>query len=198
MAKIIDKIAMLDAEVKIRGRKGATFPSQNPAHKMQTEDEYVKETSLRFYTEKEAKINLLLGGLTEYLELRLQNFDKVQPPSCSANTFFVEPLLTVFEERIFKQSKSNFVQYITLFIVGHVERRGQLSKNALNACKLYMERILSFLILRAFPLIAGGQDVDHLTSRMQAINYLGSLMSQNIAPIPDSTFLKCLNLTLDH
>lgn len=61
-----------------------------------------------------------------------------------------------------------------------------------------MERILSYLILRAFPLSAGGQDVDHLTSRMQAINYLGSLMSQNIAPIPDNTFLKCLSLTLDH
>ena len=27
MSKTIDKIAMLDAEIKIRGRKGATFPS---------------------------------------------------------------------------------------------------------------------------------------------------------------------------
>jgi hypothetical protein len=34
IAKVIDKIAMLDAEVKIRGRIGATFPSSNPNHKM--------------------------------------------------------------------------------------------------------------------------------------------------------------------
>ena len=61
-----------------------------------------------------------------------------------------------------------------------------------------MERILSYLILQAFPISAGGQDVDHLTSRMQAINYLGSLMAQDIAPIPDLTFFKCLTLTLDH
>ena len=137
----------------------------------------MKETSLRFYTEKEVKINLLLEGLFDYLGDRLKNFDKFQPQKCSAYTYFVEPLLTIFEERIFKQSKSNFVQYITLFIVGHVESRNLLSKNALTACKLYMERILSHLILRAFPTRASGQEIDHLTSRMQSINYLGSLMA---------------------
>jgi len=62
---------MLDAEVKIRGRKGATFPSQNLNHKMQTEEEFVKEISLRFYSEKELKINLVLGGLMEYIGERL-------------------------------------------------------------------------------------------------------------------------------
>ena len=30
------------------------------------------------------------------------------------------------------------------------------------------------------------------------MNYLASLMAQKIAPIPDATFLKCLNLTLEH
>jgi hypothetical protein len=69
---------------------------------MQTEEEYVKETSLRFYSEKEIKIHLLLNGLMEYLGQRLSNFEKVQPASCSANTYFVEPLLTIFEDRIFK------------------------------------------------------------------------------------------------
>lgn len=33
---------------------------------------------------------------------------------------------------------------------------------------------------------------------MQAINYLGSLMSQKVAPLPEATFLKCLVLTLDY
>ncbi len=59
-----------------------------------------------------------------------------------------------------------------------------------------MERILSYLILKAFP-ESGGQDTEHLTSRMQAINYLGSMMAQQIAPLPENTFIKCLSLTLD-
>ena len=71
IAKVIDKIAMLDAEVKIRGRKGATFPSSNPNHKMQTEEEYENEISLRFYNDKEVKISLLMNGLLDYLSERL-------------------------------------------------------------------------------------------------------------------------------
>jgi hypothetical protein len=68
---------MLDAEVKIRGRKGAAFPSQNTNHKMQTEEEYIKEISLRFYTDKEIKINLMMHGLMDYLGNRLIQFDKL-------------------------------------------------------------------------------------------------------------------------
>lgn len=63
---------MLDAEVKIRGRKGAAFPSQNANHKMQTEEDYHKEISLRFYTDKEVKVNLMMHGLMEYLGNRLE------------------------------------------------------------------------------------------------------------------------------
>jgi hypothetical protein len=44
---------------------------------MQTEEEYMKEVSLRFYTEKEIKINLMMDGLLDYLSQRLQNFDKL-------------------------------------------------------------------------------------------------------------------------
>jgi hypothetical protein len=62
----------------------------------------MKEINLRFYTEKEVKIKFMMQGLLEYLSLRLTNFDKMQPPSCSANTYFVEPLLTIFEERLYK------------------------------------------------------------------------------------------------
>lgn len=63
MGKVIDKIATLDAEVKLRGRKGAAFPSQIASNKMQTMNEYMQEVSLRFYSEKEVKINLMMQGL---------------------------------------------------------------------------------------------------------------------------------------
>ena len=69
LARIIDKIAMLDAEVKLRGRKGAAFPSHS--HKMQTLDEFIQESNLRFYTDKELKINLMLTDLLDYISTRL-------------------------------------------------------------------------------------------------------------------------------
>jgi len=107
-----------------------------------------------------------MHGLMDYLGGRLAKFDWLQPPQCSANNYFVEPLLTIFEERLYKQNKSNFVQYIILFMIGHVSSKSvKISSNARSACKLYMERILSHLILKAFP-HSGSQDAEHLTSRM--------------------------------
>lgn len=66
---------MLDAEVKLRGRKGAAFPSQNTNNKIQSDEEYVRELSLRFYTDKEVKVNLMMHGLVDYLGGRLAKFD---------------------------------------------------------------------------------------------------------------------------
>lgn len=105
LAKTIDKIAMLDAEVKLRGRKGAAFPSH--MHKIQPQPEYLQEQALRFYTDKELKINLMMSELLAYLQMRFDKFDKLQP-NCTA-VDFVEPLLSIFEERLYKQAKSNFV-----------------------------------------------------------------------------------------
>jgi len=63
---------------------------------------------LRFYTEKEVKIFLMMGDLLNYLRTKLKNFSKMQGNE-NIDQNFVEPLLTIFEERIFKQTKSNFV-----------------------------------------------------------------------------------------
>jgi hypothetical protein len=59
-------------------------------------------------SEKEVKADLIMGELLGYLRTRLRHFDKLQGQD-NANQFFVEPLLTIFEERIFMQAKSNFV-----------------------------------------------------------------------------------------
>lgn len=97
----------------MRGRKGAAFPSH--MHKIQPLTEYLQEQSLRFYTDKELKINLMLTELLSYLQMRFEKFDKLQPNSTTVD--FVEPLLSIFEERLYKQAKSNFVQHIILFII---------------------------------------------------------------------------------
>ena len=133
---------------------------------MQTESDYISEMSVRFYTDKEIKINLMMNDLLDYLKNRLQKFDKLQPSTLVSSNYFVEPLLTIFEDRLYKQAKSNFVQYIILYIIGYVRSKSvKISSNARKACKVYMGRILSYLILRAFP-ETGSQDVKHLTSRM--------------------------------
>jgi hypothetical protein len=38
---------------------------------MQTEAEYMQEVSLRFYSDKEVKINLMMQGLMGYLSNRI-------------------------------------------------------------------------------------------------------------------------------
>ena len=70
--KVIDTIAKLDAEVKIRGRKGATFPSHH--NNLQSQKDYENELNQRFYSEKEVKVNVMLTNLLQYVKLRLRNF----------------------------------------------------------------------------------------------------------------------------
>jgi len=50
----------------------------------------------------------MMGDLLNYLRTKLKNFSKMQSNE-NIDQNFVEPLLTIFEERIFKQTKSNFV-----------------------------------------------------------------------------------------
>jgi len=57
--------------------------------------------NLRFYTEKEVKIFLMIGDLLNYLKTKLKSFSKMQSAE-NIDQNFVEPLLTIFEERIFK------------------------------------------------------------------------------------------------
>ena len=136
----------------------------------------------------------MMRELLSYMRTRLRHFDKLQGVD-SANQYFVEPLLTIFEERIFMQAKSNFVQFITLYVIGHIDSPS-IGSNAKKACKLFLEKVLSHLIRKAIP--ESRDESNDLLSRMQAMNYLGSLLSQQTTPIPDATFLKCLQLILEH
>jgi hypothetical protein len=90
-----------------------------------------------------------MSELFVYISTRLKYFDKLHGLG-NANEFFVEPLLTIFEERIFVQSKSNFVQFITLYVIGHINGN-KIGSNAKKACKLFLEKVLSHLIRKAIP-----------------------------------------------
>lgn len=77
LRKVVEKVATLDTEVKLRGRKGATFPSQSKQHQIQSEADYYSEVNNRLYSEKEVKIYFLLTGLMDYLHLRLTQFNQL-------------------------------------------------------------------------------------------------------------------------
>jgi hypothetical protein len=49
------------------------------------------------------------------------------------------------------------------------------------------------LIRKAFP----QTEVQDLSTRIQAMNYLGSTLAQKVSKIPDTVFLRCLVLILD-
>lgn len=91
----------------------------------------------------------MIDGLLKYLHTRLTKFPKMQG-NINIDEFFVEPLLIIFEERIFKQTKSNFVQYIALFIFGSINSN-KIGSIARSACKLFIEKVLSYLIRKSFP-----------------------------------------------
>lgn len=91
IAQIVDRIAALDAEVKIRGRRGATYPSslghskEGPTLKkqswIQSSEEFAQDLAHRFLSDKEVKLSLMIESLFEYLHERLLNFDKYQATS---------------------------------------------------------------------------------------------------------------------
>lgn len=93
LAQIIDRVAALDAEVKIRVRRGATYPSQlghNVSKEgaivkkqswIQSQEDYTNDLQHRFLSDKEVKVNLMNEQLFEYLHSRLVNFEKYQASS---------------------------------------------------------------------------------------------------------------------
>lgn len=75
----IEKIAALDAtDLKLKPRKGSNYPVKEGQNAIQPLEEYNKELTQRFLTDKETKICLLLVELFAYLKKRLTYFHKYE------------------------------------------------------------------------------------------------------------------------
>ena len=84
----IEKIAALDAaDLKLKPRKGSTYPvrdtkssssKDNKQPLMQSLDEYSRELTLRFLTDKELKNSLLLVELFSYIRKRIVYFHRYE------------------------------------------------------------------------------------------------------------------------
>lgn len=96
-----------------------------------------------------------MDDLLAYLSKRIQNFQKYESAIPEGESVFLESLISIFENRIFHQYKSNFLQYIPLFIIAHSDRNLaysdiKLEQKSIAACRLFSQKIMSFLILKAF------------------------------------------------
>ena len=75
----IEKIAALDAaDLKMKPRRGSTYPVREGQAPAQTHEDYNRELSLRFLTDKELKNSLLLVELFAYLRKRIVHFHKYE------------------------------------------------------------------------------------------------------------------------
>lgn len=119
----IEKIAALDAaDLKLKPRKGSTYPvretkpsaatdtSKQPF--MQSNEDYNRDLTLRFLTDKELKNSLLLVELFSYIRKRIIYFHRYESELLGTEqgtNFLTGCLLSAFEERIFSQNKSKFL-----------------------------------------------------------------------------------------
>ena len=122
----IEKIAALDAaDLKLKPRKGSTYPVRQGQSQMQSVDDYCRELNLRFLTDKELKNSLLLVELFGYLKKRIVFFHKYEGDLLGAeqgSNLLSDCLIKVFEERIFTQNKSKLLQLIPLYVMGFADK----------------------------------------------------------------------------
>ena len=124
----LEKIASLDAaDIKIKARRGSTFPSKDGIDNIQSLEEYQKELSLRFFTDKELKNVFLIMQFFTYMSRRLQNHEKyyeklIEKTSESSDTLLVT-LIDFFTERIFIHNRSKLLQYLPLFFMSNQDKK---------------------------------------------------------------------------
>lgn len=141
---------------------------------------------------------MLLVEFFAYLKKRLIYFHKYEGDILGTeqgSNVFNDCILSCFEERIFTQNKSKLLQYIPLFVMGHANKnlsaptpKPVLNAEATIACNTFSQLILSFLVRTSFPEETQETEVDSsstmLDRRMRALNYLGSLLTQNVVKLP--------------
>jgi hypothetical protein len=108
--------------------------------------QYLKELHLKVANEKEIKMGVLFDMLAKYV------LDRIGQPlkenEKASDDSFIDLLLKVFEIKIFPIHKLNFMQYLSIYIIGYGKQSDQ--ENVQAKCKVFAEKLLSFLIFKAF------------------------------------------------
>ena len=136
--------------------------------------QYLKELHLKMPNEKETKFGLLFDRVLEYVRERMSTTKEELDPSSDP---FIELLLKIFESKIFPLHKVNFMQYLPLYVIS-LKKELSESPLAQEKCRIFAEKLLSFLLCKAFNKNPCSQKREHLSVRQLAINYLASLLSR--------------------
>lgn len=91
--------------------------------------------------------------------------------------------------------------------MGHADRslatrqpKPILTEEAVEASNTFSQLVLSFLVRTAFPEETQNAEMDNssamLDRRLKALNYLGSILSQNVVNLPRKLIMQCLGLVL--
>ena len=109
---------------------------------------------MKFLTDDEIKLNLMLTSHLDHLNGRMQSFDNAphgigsKISTSDIKRAFVMPLVHTFEDKIFSLSRSSFVQYIPLLVIAHANNENRPYAHKIG--KMFTEQVMSLLIFKAF------------------------------------------------
>jgi RNA polymerase I specific transcription initiation factor RRN3 len=154
----------------------------------------MKELHLKVLNEKEIKLGLLMDRLLEYVKERISAVKKDDDKDASQDPF-IELLLKIFESKIFPLHKVNFMQFLPLYVIGLTN---ELSDNfyGQEKCRIFAEKLLSFLLCKAFNKNPSSSKREHISVRQHALNFLANILSRENEIIKPKVVVKCLRFVL--
>ena len=131
-----------------------------------------------------------MDKLLEYVKERISAPKKESDKDATQDSF-MELLLKIFESKIFPLHKVNFMQYLPLYVIG---LSNEMSENSygLEKCRVFAEKLLSFLLCKAFNKNPASFKREHLSVRQHAFNFLASILSRENDILKPKIVVKCL------
>ena len=107
----IEKFLQIDVDVKTHWRNTIILDTEKIQQRL-------NKSGKKIYSETEKKIDVILGLFIDYVDQRLVQFKGINDLERSkiATEDFIDMILKVFEEKILPSHKTNYVQYILLYM----------------------------------------------------------------------------------
>jgi len=155
----IDRFLQIDADIeisnliptKVEQTKGIITNDQNQM------EEKMRRNLTRIHPEPEIKVGFLLEVIISSIDSSIKNATKQNEPFLLEE--YVDLLLKIFEEKIIPAHKTNYVQYIYLYLFSIPE------------LQIFREKFLSLLLLQSF------NEKLAISLRLRFLNYLASFLA---------------------
>jgi hypothetical protein len=143
-----DKLLQIDADTKTywRSKLILDFNAIN---------EQIHKSHKKIYTETENKINAILTLLFDYFDNRVKNLQNNDIEE------FADTLLNIFEETILPSHKTNYIQYVILYLL------------SINGFAIFREKFISLLIIQS------ANNKLYKEQRVVLLSYFASIIALN-------------------